>query len=664
MKRFRSTTAMTAALSLTIAQALPTAGFAQDAELPNCELDGPVPCVTVEGETIETLEELDAAIADGLDLSLDGEMEAEGTLETEGSIVEGEATAEGEAETAADLEAELEAAEEEAAAAAAAEEEAAAAAAAEEEAAAAAAAEEEAAAAAAAEEEAAAAAAAEEEAAAQAAAEEAAAAAAEEAEAAAAAEAEAAAQAEADAAADAEAEAAAATAEAEMADETDLTEEAEVAPEAEVTEDGATDMTEETGTVDGEMDAEATAEADADVEAEAETDMAEETSTEDMTPEEIAAELEAEGAEEVEAASAEEQAEMEAEMAETDAASAAATADADAEAAEVTTTEVTEEDVRSSEEDFETQAAASGSASNDDDDDGGLSNFERALLVGLGAVAVGSILNNGDEVVSTSGDRVVVKRNGELTVLKDDDVLLRQPGANITTETFSDGSTRTTVVNPDGTEIVTVRAADGRVLRRDRILADGTTVQLFDDTRTVEPVQVSNLPAAQPSNDRNLSDADLEELRVALSASNAPNVGRTFSLRQVRQIERVRALAPVVTLDAVTFDTGSAAIGSAQAEALFDLGRAIEAVLDEDPGSVFLIEGHTDAVGDATYNLALSDRRAESVALALTEYFDIPPENLVTQGYGEAYLKVETLQDERANRRAAVRNITGLLRDI
>ena len=57
-------------------------------------------------------------------------------------------------------------------------------------------------------------------------------------------------------------------------------------------------------------------------------------------------------------------------------------------------------------------------------------------------------------------------------------------------------------------------------------------------------------------------------------------------------------------------------------------------------------------------NLALSDRRAESVALALTEYFDIPPENMVVQGYGETELRVDTQADERCNRRVEVRVIT------
>ena len=87
----------------------------------------------------------------------------------------------------------------------------------------------------------------------------------------------------------------------------------------------------------------------------------------------------------------------------------------------------------------------------------------------------------------------------------------------------------------------------------------------------------------------------------------------------------------------------------------------VRSAIEASPSEVFLIEGHTDAVGSASYNLALSDRRAESVALALSEYFDVPPENMVVQGYGEADLKIRTATAERENRRAAVRRITDLL---
>ena len=50
------------------------------------------------------------------------------------------------------------------------------------------------------------------------------------------------------------------------------------------------------------------------------------------------------------------------------------------------------------------------------------------------------------------------------------------------------------------------------------------------------------------------------------------------------------------------------------------------------------------------------------MALALTEYFDIPPENMVVQGYGETELLIDTQASEAANRRVEVRVITPLMR--
>ncbi len=98
-----------------------------------------------------------------------------------------------------------------------------------------------------------------------------------------------------------------------------------------------------------------------------------------------------------------------------------------------------------------------------------------------------------------------------------------------------------------------------------------------------------------------------------------------------------------------------------QIDKLEKIGEAMKRVIDKDPSEVFLIEGHTDAVGTDEANLALSDRRAESVALILSDYFKIPAENLVTQGYGEQQLKVQTEGEERENRRVAIRRITPLM---
>ncbi len=341
--------------------------------------------------------------------------------------------------------------------------------------------------------------------------------------------------------------------------------------------------------------------------------------------------------------------------------SAAATSTDDEVTAEVSTQTITEEDVRTSDQDFATSINAETKAASQTQDNGNnLSNFEKALLLGLGAVVVGSVLNNGDQVVSNSGDRVVIERDGELRVLKNDDELLQRPGAQVQTQTFQDGSTRNVVTYDDDSQIITIKSRDGTVLRRTMMRAsDGREVVLFDDTRKIEAVDFGSLPALESLEAQQRQQSG--SLEAALQRASFTDVGRQFSLQQIRDYKRVRALAPQVELEAVIFATGSAAIDPTQAEALRDLGLAMRDVIENDPSSVFLIEGHTDAVGAASYNLALSDRRAETVALALTEYFAVPPQNLITQGYGEADLKVMVVTNERANRRAVVRNISGLL---
>ncbi|MCW1933656.1 OmpA family protein [Pararhodobacter zhoushanensis] len=138
-------------------------------------------------------------------------------------------------------------------------------------------------------------------------------------------------------------------------------------------------------------------------------------------------------------------------------------------------------------------------------------------------------------------------------------------------------------------------------------------------------------------------------------------VGRRFSLNQVRQIDRVRYLAASVQVENITFATGSAAISPTEAQDLLALGELMTGLIQDNPNEVFLIEGHTDAIGSAVSNLTLSDRRAESVARALTEYFGVSPANMVLQGYGESDLRVTTQEAERANRRVVVRRITPLL---
>lgn len=331
---------------------------------------------------------------------------------------------------------------------------------------------------------------------------------------------------------------------------------------------------------------------------------------------------------------------------------------------EVVEQRITEENSRSSDEDFSTslrealqpRAERQAQDNGDDDDDNDLA---KALLLGLGAVAVGTYLNNNRQVALSAPDRVVVTRpDGSQELIKDDTALLRQPGSTVATENFDDGSSRTVVTRADGSRVVTIRDADLRVLRRTLISPDGTQTRLIDDTAEVEPVDIATLPAPAPVYGSGTYD-DEAALREALRRE--VDIDRRFSLGQIRSIPEVRSLVAPVNIDAITFDSGSAAISPDQARQLSALGKVIQDAIAENPREVFLIEGHTDLVGSEAANLALSDRRAESVALALTEYFQVPPENLVVQGYGEQFPQVRQDGDVRENRRAAVRRITDLL---
>lgn len=340
-----------------------------------------------------------------------------------------------------------------------------------------------------------------------------------------------------------------------------------------------------------------------------------------------------------------------------------------ADAVATVTEMLTNDSVRSSTQEF---AAAPVMLGSDKKKKSGLSDLEKVGLVALGALVVGAIIkdNNKDrrgregaQVVSNTGDRVVVlKPDGTYQVYKDDDAVLRQPGSNVRTETYRDGSTRSIVERADGTQIVTIRDATGRVLRRSQYDSRGRELVLIDDLEPEQVVIVRDLPKPRP-NRVVISTSDNDyALKAALAAKDIEKIGRTFSLRQIREIPQVRWLAATIDVDNVNFESGSSAITADEASDLADLGSLMQDMLDKNPGEIFLIEGHTDATGKAAMNLALSDRRAESVALALSEYFEIPPENMVIQGYGETELRIDTQSDEKRNRRVAVRIITPLLK--
>lgn len=327
--------------------------------------------------------------------------------------------------------------------------------------------------------------------------------------------------------------------------------------------------------------------------------------------------------------------------------------------------QITRDNARRSDQDFENSIVENArdrdrrrdDARKDDDNDN-LKKVGALLLAGAAGFAVGKMLSDNRQVALNTGDRVVVTMpDGSQQLIRDDNALLYQPGSNVQTETFDDGSTRTTVLREDGSRVVTIRDANMNILRRTLVRPNGTETRLINDTAS-EPVRISTLPAPPPVE---VSRRPLDETALREALRREAAVDRRFTLGQIRDIPEVRALVAPVNVPEITFDTGSAAITPDQAQQLATVGKVIRDSVDENPNEIYMIEGYTDAVGSEAANLALSDRRAESVALALTEYFNVPPENMVVQGYGEQFMLVPSAGPERDNRRVALRRITDLL---
>jgi len=279
-------------------------------------------------------------------------------------------------------------------------------------------------------------------------------------------------------------------------------------------------------------------------------------------------------------------------------------------------------------------------------------------------------------VIQQTDNRVIVTINNQTFVEHDEEERLRDERDEVIYERLPRERYRTTIVRPNGVRVVTIEDRYGNVLRRSRILPEGREVVLFfvpDETEVEREVVWEDPGEDLPEFELSIPEEEYivetensspEQLYTALTAPPVETVERVYTLQDVRRSDRIRQKVRRIDIDSINFAFGSAEIDDAEIPKLESLARAIERALQENPAETFLIEGHTDAVGTDVANLGLSDRRAEAVATALTGAFGIPPENLVTQGYGEQELKVATEEPNRENRRVTVRRITPLVNPV
>ena len=278
-------------------------------------------------------------------------------------------------------------------------------------------------------------------------------------------------------------------------------------------------------------------------------------------------------------------------------------------------------------------------------------------------------VQQGGRTVFTEPGRIIIRDPSGQSFVRHNEVDRFRYGArDIRTETIR-GETRTVVIRPDGSQIITVVGNDGRLLRRVRRDGRGREIIIIDnsyrDPRAIGGFYVDlPPPIIRIPRDRYIVEAALAPPALIYETMMAPPVDRIerrYSLDEVRYSPSVRQLMPSIDLDTIVFETGSWEIPPDQAAKLQAIADGLNRAIQANPREVFLIEGHTDAVGNDVDNLSLSDRRAQSAAELLTQQFSVPAENLTSQGYGEQYLKEQTQGPSLINRRVTVRRITPLL---
>ena len=272
----------------------------------------------------------------------------------------------------------------------------------------------------------------------------------------------------------------------------------------------------------------------------------------------------------------------------------------------------------------------------------------------------------GGRIVIQEPGRTII-REGDRTIIRHDETQRFSRFARDVQVQRRGTTTEAVFVRPDGSRIITVVDENGRLLRRVRRDSFGNEIVIIDNRPRADvivpfvqlPPPVIRIPRESYIVEAERAHGGL--IYETLVAPPVDHIDRAYSLEEIRYSHGLRDRMRRVDIDTITFDTGSWEITPDQAQALAVIAQAMMQAIQRNQRTVFLIEGHTDAIGQDVDNLSLSDRRAEAVAQALSDQFGVPPENLVTQGYGEQYLKIPTQEAERRNRRVAVRNITPLM---
>jgi len=137
------------------------------------------------------------------------------------------------------------------------------------------------------------------------------------------------------------------------------------------------------------------------------------------------------------------------------------------------------------------------------------------------------------------------------------------------------------------------------------------------------------------------------------AAPNTPPASIVVAPEEKAKIAEIVASKPKIDLE-IFFDYNSWVVGPKALPALIALGNVLSGA--DFKGTVFFINGYTDARGSPEYNQVLSQHRADAVRRILIDQYHLSPDTLIAVGFGKDQLKMPDQPFADQNRRVQIVN--------
>ena len=175
--------------------------------------------------------------------------------------------------------------------------------------------------------------------------------------------------------------------------------------------------------------------------------------------------------------------------------------------------------------------------------------------------------------------------------------------------------------------------------QRDQVRLEARTAEAERAKRDAEAATAAARQAQAQAEAAQQQNAALSERAAQLESQ----------LADLQAVKTERGM--VVTIGDVLFDTDRAELNANGVATV----RKLAEVMAQNPDRTVLVEGFTDSTGGSAHNKDLSERRAASVAQALTG-LGVQRERVATRGYGEAYPVAanDTAGNRQRNRRVEI----------